>query len=167
MKIPVLIKLYCNQHHCLLASCTACAPPPPSQTLAEGQGAPCGRGWSGQVSARTRVPAGGGLVAARWRETGQCPGHAVGDKPNTVAPSGLLRLHGLGRGWKELSPSNIPRSGTLAKALTIPTLNPQPQAPAPGQPAPPFLPPALGRRGKQPSPGSSSKMQANQNKAGV
>lgn len=91
----------------------------------------------------------------------------MGDEPNTVAPSGLLRLHGLGRGWKELSPSNIPRSGTLAKALTIPTLNPQPQAPAPGQPAPPFLPPALGRRGKQPSPGSSSKMQANQNKAGV
>lgn len=44
---------------------------------------------------------------------------------------------------------NIPlsRSGTLAKALTIPTLNPAP-GPAPGQTAPPSCLPALGRRGK-------------------
>lgn len=112
-------------------------------------------GGAGVAGARARthvfehlsyVPAGGGLGAASWRGRGQCPGHTVGDEPNTAAaPSGLLRLHGLGRGWKELSPSNIPHSRTLAKALTIPT---QSSAPGPcARPArPPFLPPALGRR---------------------
>ncbi|KAJ8785786.1 hypothetical protein J1605_006746 [Eschrichtius robustus] len=50
--------------------------------------------------------------------------------------SGWLRLQGLGQGWKELRPANIYHSRALAKALTIPKLNPQTKAPGPDQPTP-------------------------------
>ena len=52
------------------------------------------------------VPAGGGLGAARWRERGQCPGHAVGDQPKTAAPSGFM-------GWGGAGGNSVPQISTI------------------------------------------------------
>lgn len=63
----------------------------------------------------------------------------LGISPTAPAPSGCPRRHGLGQGSKELNPSITYQSRSLAKALTLPSLNPQTQAqdwPAHSPPAP-------------------------------